>query len=303
MNTKLGVVEYTIGLPISPAHEVELGTSDRTVTLPEYTFPGSELTAGDQVRRFIHDFLVGPFGTITMALSYAFAIVFPIVTIFFLVFSVLEDSGYFPRMAIMVNRSFRSMGLNGKAVLPMMLGLGCTTMATMTTRVLETKKERLVTTMLLALAVPCSAQLGVLLALMAALSPTGAIIWLGLMVGVVFLVGWLTARVFPGETGEFILEIPPMRKPQLGNVVTKTPEPARLVSPGGDPDLRSRHGSTVSARPIWRSRGDFPGRRAARQRLAWPPGGDVECVPGRVHAPGTSGLCIFSMPRCRRFRY
>jgi len=122
----------------------------------------------------------------------------------------------------MVNKSFRAMGLNGKAVLPMILGLGCDTMATMTTRILETKKERIVTTMLLALAIPCSAQLGVLLALMATLSPAGTLVWLVLVVGIVFLVGWLTARVFGGETSEFILEIPPMRRPQLGNVLTKT---------------------------------------------------------------------------------
>ena len=64
----------------------------------------------------------------------------------------------------MVNRVFRLMGLNGKAVLPMMLGLGCDTMATMTTRILRDRKERVLTIMLLALAVPCSAQLGVLLA-------------------------------------------------------------------------------------------------------------------------------------------
>ncbi len=123
----------------------------------------------------------------------------------------------------MVNRLFRLMGLNGKAVLPMILGLGCDTMATMTTRVLETRKERVVTTMLLALAVPCSAQLGVLLAMMAALSPGGAITWVAIIVAVIFLVGWLTARVFGGEdAGDFILEIPPMRRPQLGNVVIKT---------------------------------------------------------------------------------
>jgi ferrous iron transport protein B len=219
----VGNVPFTLSIPLSPAHEVPLHTSDRTVTLPEYELlPGGDAGGWTWAKRFVHDALVGQYGTITMALSYAFAIVLPIVTLFFLVFSVLEDSGYFPRMAIMVNRGFRSMGLNGKAVLPMILGLGCTTMATMTTRILETRKERLITTMLLALAIPCSAQLGVLLALMAALSPVGAVVWLGLMIGIVFLVGWLTARVFPGETSEFILEIPPMRRPQLGNVLTKT---------------------------------------------------------------------------------
>jgi len=122
----------------------------------------------------------------------------------------------------MVNRVFRIMGLNGKAVLPMILGLGCDTMATMTTRILETRKERLVTTMLLALAVPCSAQLGVLLAMMATLTPMGAIFWFALITVVLFGVGWLTAKVFEGEVSEFILEIPPMRRPQLANIWIKT---------------------------------------------------------------------------------
>src|SRR6185436_15722899 len=184
--------------------------------------PGARLGVWAALLRFLHDFLVGEYGLITMALSYALAIVLPIVTTFFLVFSLLEDSGYLPRMSILVNRVFRLMGLNGKAVLPMILGLGCDTMATMTTRILETKKERVVTTMLLALAVPCSAQLGVLLAMMASLSPLAAVAWLGLMVIVVLVVGSLTARAFPGEAGDFILEIPPMRRPQLANVWVKT---------------------------------------------------------------------------------
>ncbi|HSM15925.1 MAG TPA: ferrous iron transporter B [Gemmatimonadales bacterium] len=218
-----GVIEHALALPLSPAHEVGVATLSKTTILPAYSLaPGTTLSTVQSILQFIHDFFVGPYGAITMALSYALAIVLPIVTTFFFVFSILEDSGYFPRMAIMVNKSFRAMGLNGKAVLPMILGLGCDTMATMTTRILETRKERIVTTMLLALAIPCSAQLGVLLALMATLSPAGALVWLGLVVGVIFLVGWLTARVFGGETSEFILEIPPMRRPQLANVLAKT---------------------------------------------------------------------------------
>jgi ferrous iron transport protein B len=217
------LVPYVFSLPLSPAHDLGLLELNREAIQPSYSVPeGSGLTFGQEVRQFIHDFLVGPYGAITMALSYALAIVLPIVTVFFFVFSILEDSGYFSRMAIMLNRAFRSIGLNGKAVLPMLLGLGCATMATMTTRILQTRKERIVTTMLLALAVPCSAQLGVLLALMAALSPTGALVWMVLILGVILLVGWLTARVLPGETSEFILEIPPMRRPQISNVLTKT---------------------------------------------------------------------------------
>lgn len=111
--------------------------------------------------QFIRDVLVGPYGIVTMALTYAIAIVLPVVVTFFFFFGVLEDSGYLPRLAVMLNRIFRKMGLNGKAVLPMVLGLGCDTMATLTTRILETKKETVIVTLLLALGVPCSAQLGV----------------------------------------------------------------------------------------------------------------------------------------------
>jgi ferrous iron transport protein B len=217
------LISHTVGFPVSPAHELPVMNLDKVATRPTYVVPdGTDLNAWQEALRFVHDGLVGRYGMITMALSYALAIVLPIVTTFFLVFSILEDSGYFPRLAIMVNRGFRLMGLNGKAVLPMLLGLGCATMATMTTRILETRKERIVTTMLLALAVPCSAQLGVLLAMMAALSPAGALVWLSLVLAVLLLVGWLTARLFGGETSEFILEIPPMRRPQLSNVLVKT---------------------------------------------------------------------------------
>lgn len=217
------LVRQPVGLPISPVHEITVGVLSRLAVRPDYIVPAAaEFSAMQTAARVLHDFLVGEYGLVTMALSYALAIVLPIVTTFFLVFSLLEDSGYLPRMATMLNRVFRFMGLNGKAVLPMILGLGCDTMATMTTRILDTRKERLVTTMLLALAVPCSAQLGVLLALMAALTPVAAIFWLALVIVVILLVGWLTARVIPGQPSDFILEIPPMRRPSMENVLAKT---------------------------------------------------------------------------------
>ncbi|HUF11145.1 MAG TPA: ferrous iron transporter B [Rhodothermales bacterium] len=213
--------DHSVGLPVTPVHEVPILRMAKQTTMPAYTLTG-ELSFWQEVLRFIHDFLVGPFGLITMALSYALAIILPIVTTFFFIFSILEDSGYFPRMAIMLNRVLRTIGLNGKAVLPMILGLGCATMATMTTRILETRKERVITTMLLALAVPCSAQLGVLLALMAALSPVATFVWLAIMLGVLLSVGWMSARLLGGETSEFILEIPPLRTPKMSNVSVKT---------------------------------------------------------------------------------
>ena len=167
-------------------------------------------------------FLIGRYGLISMGLSYGLAIVLPIVTTFFLAFSVLEDSGYLPRLAVMVNRLFKWMGLNGKAVLPMVLGLGCDTMATMTARIMETKKERLIVTLLLALAIPCSAQLAVILAMLAGVGSAAALWFAAVVTLVLFLVGWLAAKVFPGRGSDFLLELPPIRVPQLGNLLVKT---------------------------------------------------------------------------------
>jgi ferrous iron transport protein B len=146
----------------------------------------------------------------------------PIVLTFFLAFSILEDSGYLPRLAVMANRPFQAMGLNGKAVLPMVLGLGCDTMATLTTRILETRKERVQTTLLLALGVPCSAQLGVLMGMAAILTREAIFVWLAVVLLTLFSVGWLAARVLPGKRSDFILELPPVRRPQLGSIFFKT---------------------------------------------------------------------------------
>ena len=171
---------------------------------------------------FLRDFLVGPYGMISMALSYAVAIVLPIVGTFFLGFGILEDSGYLPRLAVMVDRLFKKIGCNGKAVLPMILGLGCDTMATLTTRILETRKERVIITLLLALGVPCSAQLGVILGMLSDVGPVATVTWVGLMVGIILAVGFLAAKIIPGESSDFILEIPPIRWPQVGNLAVKT---------------------------------------------------------------------------------
>jgi ferrous iron transport protein B len=168
------------------------------------------------------DFFVGEYGLITMGLTYAIAIVLPVVATFFLVFGFLEDSGYIPRLAIFSDRIFRAMGLNGKAVLPMVLGLGCDTMATMTTRILGTPKERLIAVLLLALGIPCSAQLATILGILGGVSFAALMTLFTVVVVQMFLVGFLAARALPGERSEFIMELPPLRIPQVRNVVYKT---------------------------------------------------------------------------------
>jgi ferrous iron transport protein B len=172
--------------------------------------------------QIVVDLLVGEYGLWTMGITYAFALILPIVVTFFLAFGVMEDSGYLPRLAALSNRLFVFLGLNGKAILPMVLGLGCVTMATMTTRVLESRRERLLVTLLLALAVPCSAQLGVVMGMLAGVSLGATLIWGGVVLAVLLVVGWLSATLLPGERSPLLVELPPLRLPVFSNVLLKT---------------------------------------------------------------------------------
>lgn len=169
----------------------------------------------------LQDLFVGEYGLLTLGLRYAFALILPIVTFFFIVFSLIEDTGYLPRLAMLIDRVFKKIGLSGRAVIPMVLGLGCATMATVVTRTLPTKRERVISTLLLALAVPCSAQLGVILALLEG-RPKVMLIWTGVVSLVFLVVGFLGSRLISGTPASFYMEVPPLRLPQLSNILTKT---------------------------------------------------------------------------------
>ena len=169
----------------------------------------------------VRELLAHEFGIFTLGLRYAVAVVFPIVTTFFASFALLEDSGYLPRLAFLLDRVFKAIGLSGKAIIPLALGLGCGTMATLVTRTLETRRERVIATFILAMAIPCSAQLGVILALLSH-QPRALMIW-AITVGMVALVvSALLSRLLPGGSPRFILEMPPLRWPVLRNVWSKT---------------------------------------------------------------------------------
>ena len=170
----------------------------------------------------VHDAFVGDYGIITMGLTYAVSIVLPIVSFFFIFFGILEDSGYLPRLTVMSNKIFKKMGLSGKAVLPMVLGLGCDTMATLTVRILETRKERIIATLLLALGIPCSAQLGVVLGMMGGISERALAVVIITVLLQLIIVGYLASKVIPGKSSDFLMELPPIRIPKLSNIVIKT---------------------------------------------------------------------------------
>ncbi len=170
---------------------------------------------------WLSDLFVGEYGMWTLGVTYAIALIFPIVGTFFLAFSILEDSGYFPRLAMLIDRLFKAIGLNGKAVIPIVLGFGCDTMATIVTRILETRRERIIATFLLSLAIPCSAQIGIMVALLAG-HPAAFWTWAGIMAGIFLVIGYLTSKLLPGEPARFAMELPPLRWPSLTNITAKT---------------------------------------------------------------------------------
>ncbi|HTZ41128.1 MAG TPA: ferrous iron transport protein B [Syntrophales bacterium] len=170
----------------------------------------------------LREFLVGPYGQITMGITLALSIVLPTVTAFFIVFSILEDTGYLPRLQVMLNRLFSVVGLNGKAVIPIVLGFGCGTMAVIVTRILETRRERIIATLILALGIPCAPQMGLILGLFAKIGFVPLTLFFLFLTVQLIAAGWLASKLFPGETTAFVTELPPYRLPQVRNVASKT---------------------------------------------------------------------------------
>ena len=176
-----------------------------------------------------------------MTVTYIFGLLLPLVVAFYLLMSTLEDSGYLPRIAALSDRLMTGIGLNGRAIIPMILGFGCITMATMTTRILGNERERRIATALMAFAIPCSAQLGVVVALLAAAGGgTIAIAYGAIMVLIFGLIGVALDRVLPGKSTDLLIDLPPLRLPRPRNVLTKTYHKTVDVPQRGEPVLRRR---------------------------------------------------------------
>ncbi|RCW49785.1 MULTISPECIES: ferrous iron transport protein B [unclassified Halanaerobium] len=171
---------------------------------------------------FIGNLLAGEFGVLTMSATYIFGLLMPLVAGFYLMLSILEDIGYLPRIAVLVDKFLQKIGLNGRAIIPMLLGFGCVTMATITTRLLGTNRERIIAIFLLGLAIPCSAQLGVIAGLIAKLDLFYVVVYVLTIFIIYVLAGTFLNKVLPGESSDLLIDLPPIRLPKILNVLKKT---------------------------------------------------------------------------------
>lgn len=166
--------------------------------------------------------LIGEFGVLTMTVTYILGLLLPLVVGFYLALSAFEDSGYLPRIATLSDRAMSAIGLNGRAIIPIILGFGCVTLATIVTRLLGSERERKIAVFLLGLAIPCSAQLAVIAGLLTKVGGTYVTLYALIIFTVLAVVGTLLNRFLPGESTDLLIDLPPLRLPRIDNVMKKT---------------------------------------------------------------------------------
>jgi ferrous iron transport protein B len=170
----------------------------------------------------LREIVVGEFGLLTMSVTYIVFLLAPLVAAFYFALALLEDSGFLPRIATLMDRGLSAIGLNGRAVIPIILGFGCVTMGTITTRLLSTKRERTIATALLNFAIPCSAQLAVIAALLAGVGGGWVFAYVAIIFAMLVAVGTVLDRLLPGESAPLLIELPPLRWPRPAAVLRKT---------------------------------------------------------------------------------
>lgn len=166
------------------------------------------------------DFLQS-FGVLTTGLYVELAMVLPYIVSFYLVLSFLEDFGYLPRLAVLLDGLMHRVGLHGYAIIPTLLGLGCNVPAVMGTRILETRRERFIAATLISIGVPCAALQAMIFGLVGARGGHYvAVVYLTLFL-VWLILGFLLNRLVKGYSPELIIEIPHYRLPPLGPFLKK----------------------------------------------------------------------------------
>jgi ferrous iron transport protein B len=170
--------------------------------------------------KFFRDMFIDPdFGILPTGVFLALGLVMPVLFCFYLVFGILESSGYLPRLSILLDKVFRKMGLNGKGVIPLVMGFSCVTMAILTTRLLDTKKEKNIATFLLLLGMPCAPLIAVMLIILDKMPFTATLTVFGIILAQTFVAGFVANKIIPGQGSPLIFEIPPMRFPKPLQVI------------------------------------------------------------------------------------
>ncbi len=179
-------------------------------------------TLSNNIFSAIGTILAGKYGILTLTVTYLLGLLLPLVIAFYTALAILEDTGYLPRLAVLVDGLLSRIGMNGRAIIPLILGLGCVTMASVTTRLLSTKREKLIAMTILGFAIPCSAQLGVIQSLLA---KAGGIrywlIWLSVIGLVLVFTGFIMNKFLPGKATPLLIDLPPLRLPRISNVFHK----------------------------------------------------------------------------------
>lgn len=181
---------------------------------------------------FLHDLLIGSLadgkidfkqsmGLLTTGLYVPFAMVLPYILAFYLVLGMLEDTGYLPRLGVLMDTFMHRLGLHGLTVVPMLLGLGCKVPGALSTRVFEAKRQRFVAAILMAICVPCMAQTAMVIGLLGRFGAAGLVPVFGTLAVLWIVLALMFKTLIPGEAPEIFLEIPPYRLPSTRAVAQK----------------------------------------------------------------------------------
>ena len=191
-----------------------------SVIFKGYLLPWTAKMIAPIPSQFLRDMIIDPdFGILPTGVFLALGLVMPVLFCFYLVFGVLESSGYLPRLSILLDKIFRKMGLNGKGVIPLVMGFSCVTMAILTTRLLDTKKERNIATFLLLLGMPCAPLIAVMLVILETMPFSATLTIFGIIIIQTFIAGFIANKILPGQGSPLIFEIPPIRLPKPAQVI------------------------------------------------------------------------------------
>lgn len=178
---------------------------------------------------FIHDILIGSgyeyetsFGLLTTGIYVIFAVVLPYILSFYFILGFLEDFGYLPRLAVLLDSIMHKLGLHGYATIPIILGFGCNVPAMLSTRILEGKREKFIATTLIAISIPCMAQTAVIIGLLGQYGIQYIIMVYGTLLILFITLGAILNFLLKGESPEIFFEIPPYRIPHMETLLKKT---------------------------------------------------------------------------------